>query len=306
MPNTTTTGGSGGISGGTANVTPTGFSVAVLQELKVPVNAWTVSVLNSIQKAEEPSLSAYSEYNPFNISGGQFVANQYNLGVNVTGTMNPGNGPAVDEFSGWADGVKATANWIKNADPGIYSALISLGQSSTATGTAGAQVGNDVANFFTAVTKSGSFGIDGSTGYSYWQQTYFPYFGGGQVSQIIPSGILGDLTSILLGPIGDIVGNPVNASGPNSGEPADISGSNLNPNPSNVGGSPSGGGPCWWSISYGGSNICLIANNPFSSDFLKRLGLGALGIIMILFGALMVLTNSIHIKIADLATLAPK
>lgn len=137
------------------NASPSGFSAAVLQVLGIQPTDLAVQALNAMQQGEgqwgaSGSWNAASDYNPFNISGGQPVISQYGLDASIRGTQDPGNGPPVDEFTNWQNGVTATANFLKNADPGMYSALQKLGQPGAGQA--------DVQNFFNAAQNSGSFG----------------------------------------------------------------------------------------------------------------------------------------------------
>ncbi len=137
------------------NVDPSGFSAAVLQELGIMPTTLAVQALNAMQQGEGQwqaggSWNAASDFNPFNISGGQSAADQYGLGVSASKTQNPGNGPPVDEFAGWTAGVQATANFLKNADPGMFSTLQALGKPGAGQ--------PEVQAFFNAAQNSGSFG----------------------------------------------------------------------------------------------------------------------------------------------------
>lgn len=138
-----------------ANVSPSGFSAAVLQALGIQPTNLAVEALNAMQQGEgqwgaSGSWNAASDYNPFNISGGQGVIDQYHLDATERGTQDPGNGPPVDEFTNWQNGVTATANFLKNADPNMFATLQRLGQPNATQ--------QDVQNFFSAAQNSGSFG----------------------------------------------------------------------------------------------------------------------------------------------------
>lgn len=132
------------------------FSAAVLNAMGIDVTPYTLAALMSVQQGEGQwtatgSWNAASDYNPFNISGGQSVLNQYhaNTGVSLVNTQPPGNGPPVDEFSNWQSGVKATADFLAHADPGVTSALQQVANNPTTT---------TIQDFFTQLQNSGSFG----------------------------------------------------------------------------------------------------------------------------------------------------
>ena len=161
------TGATGAI--GPANITPTGFSVAVLQEMGIPVTKQAVQALKLCRRARRsgrPGVhgNTAKDFNPFNISGGQSVLNQYNAaqGVSLRTTQDPGNGPPVDEFADWGSGVKATANFLKNADPGMTRTLTALAQPGAGQA--------EVQAFFDAAQHSGSFGASAGSRISYMNQ----------------------------------------------------------------------------------------------------------------------------------------
>jgi hypothetical protein len=137
-------------------VDPLQYCAAVAQAMGVAVTPYTVAALKSLADGEGQWTAGgpwnYSaDFNPFNISGGQSVLTQYAHEANggIRATENPGNGPPVDEFTDWQTGIQATADFIKNADPGIYSALQAISTSPTP---------QNVQQFFTAAGSSGSFG----------------------------------------------------------------------------------------------------------------------------------------------------
>lgn len=301
--------------------TPSLVSYALLKALNAPINPLNVSLLNAMQQAEgqwtsPPSNSIYNAanmHNPFNIRT-NFTGNSATcLGGSWTSNDTSNqfcSGPTVS-FQNWAQGLAATIAFWQNEKPdnAIISALQANGNVDPS------QYGNAAATFFQAVGASGSFGQDQSSGMSYWQQN--------QDTGADPLGVAGflpipnDWTTFetnaedwlanlsvgglkITGPIGSTLLN--NQGGTPSQEIQSLLTGGTPPN--NQPGTPGTPGPtgCWWQIKGGSiiGNICIIKDNPWTSQFVRRIALGALGVVMIIFGALMVLGHSINVKISGL------
>ncbi len=101
-----------------ATVTPSNFSVSLLQALGIAPTKINVALLNAQQTQEGAWISsnpinAYNTFNPLNVSEN----------ADGTGPQGVKQSNGVIAFSNWGDGVTATADFMKKNDPNLVTAL---------------------------------------------------------------------------------------------------------------------------------------------------------------------------------------
>jgi hypothetical protein len=156
----------------TAPVTPTNFSVSLLNALGIKPTAINVALLNAQQTQEGAWISsnpinAFNTYNPLNVSEN----------ADGTGPQGTQQSNGVIAFSNWNDGVTATADFMNKNDPNLVTALQNSDVSSYITNISNdqwavcippcdpAQYGRDVLQAYTVALSDTGATADGIAGF---------------------------------------------------------------------------------------------------------------------------------------------
>lgn len=280
------------------NVTPAQWAVALLQQIntdnegtsqpQIPIDSATVGIIEAWVLGGEGSNGSGSwdtaEHNPTNEFNPLNIETTFN-GVVPTGSWDAGSGNNILEFANWNDGVVATAGFIESSDPDFVPALqqVSTGNLADFTNILGdwetksgdASYGQSVLNYYQEhLSELGQ--PDGATAGGIAAFLPFPNF----ITQALTAGNVGP-SGVIENGSGNLSQDAAAAAAAAAKAAEDAAG---------VGGTLTG--------------LAGIESTLTNGSWWKRLGIGAIGVILVLIGILLILHEQVSTGGQAAATVA--